>query len=152
MDFTGGSRLLKTPLEKWIKAKIGSSATGAGLREELDLYQLLKLRETVDYARSRSPFYRKLFANVCGGDLHHLGDIARLPFTTGEDILEDDLRFLCVSRDEIARVVTLNTTGTTSLAKRIHFTDGDLDLTTDLFHHGMTTMVRPRAEYHPDAR
>lgn len=142
MDFTGGNRVLKTPLEKWIKAKIGSSATGAGLRQELDLHQLMKLRETVDYARSRSPFYRKLLANVCGGDLHGLGDIARLPFTTGEDILEDDLRFLCVSRDEIARVVTLNTSGTTSPAKRLHFTDDDLELTTDLFHHGMTTMVR----------
>jgi len=143
MDFIGGSRVLKTPLEKWIKAKIGTSATGAGLREEINRHQLLKLRETVDYARSRSPFYRKHLANFCGGDLHGLEDIGRLPFTTGEDILEDDLRFLCVSRNDIARVVTLNTSGTTSPAKRLHFTEHDLELTTDLFHHGMTTMVKP---------
>jgi phenylacetate-CoA ligase len=133
--------VVKTPLEKWIKAKIGSPASGAALREDLERHQLLKLRETVDYARSRSRFYQKLLADVCGDDLHGLGELSRLPFTTSQDILEDDLRFLCVSRDEIARVVTLNTTGTTSPAKRLHFTDDDLELTTDLFHHGMTTMV-----------
>ncbi len=142
-DFIVENRVFKTPLENWIKAKIGSSATGAGLREELNRYQLLKLKETVDYARSRTPFYRNLLADLSGSDLHRLGDIASLPFTTGDDILEDDLRFLSVSRDEISRVVTLNTSGTTSPAKRLHFTEDDLELTTDLFHHGMSTMVKP---------
>jgi phenylacetate-CoA ligase len=132
-----------TPLEPWIKTKIGTSATGAELREEIDLHQLGKLRETVDYVRTRSPFYRRLFAGVHGCDLKGLADIAALPFTAAEDIRENDLRFLCVSRDEISRIVTLNTSGTTTHAKRIHFTEEDLELTTDLFHHGMKALVRP---------
>lgn len=132
-----------TPLEPWIKAKIGSTANGADLRGDIDRHQLLKLRETVDYVRTRSPFYREHFEGVSGSDLKELTDIACLPFTNAEDIRENDLRFLCVSRDEISRVVTLNTSGTTAHAKRIHFTEDDLELTTDLFHHGMKALVRP---------
>lgn len=132
-----------TPLEPWIKTKIGTSATGAELRRAIDRHQLAKLRETVDYARTRSPFYRELFAGIRGSDLKGPADIASLPFTTSQDIQDNDLRFLCVSRDEISRVVTLNTSGTTADAKRIHFTEDDLELTTDLFHHGMKALARP---------
>ena len=132
-----------TPLEPWIRAKIGTSATGTELRRAIDRHQLLKLRETVDYARTRSPFYRELFEEVRGSDLKGLADIASLPFTTSQDIQDNDLRFLCVSRDDISRVVTLNTSGTTANAKRIHFTEDDLELTTDLFHHGMKALARP---------
>jgi phenylacetate-coenzyme A ligase PaaK-like adenylate-forming protein len=132
-----------TPLEPWIKVKLGSSATGPELRDELDRYQMSKFRETVDYVSARSPFYRRLFQGLNGADLKNVEDVASLPFTTAEDIQESDLRFLCVSRDEISRVVTLNTSGTTGQAKRIHFTEDDLELTTDLFHHGMKALVRP---------
>ncbi|MGA7827574.1 MAG: DVU_1553 family AMP-dependent CoA ligase, partial [Geobacteraceae bacterium] len=132
-----------TPLEPWIKAKIGSTSIGADLRSDIDRYQLQKLRETVDYARTRAPFYRSLFKGVGGGDLKSLADIASLPFTTAVDIQTDDLSFLCVSCDEISRVVTLRTSGTASPAKRIHFTEEDLELTTDLFHHGMQALVSP---------
>ena len=132
-----------TPLEPWIKGKIGSLATGVDLREGIDRHQLHKLRETIDFAVSRSPFYRGHLAGIKGADLQRLDDIARLPFTTAGDILENDLRFVCVSQDEIARVVTLNTSGTSAQAKRIHFTEDDLELTIDLFHHGMKALVRP---------
>ena len=132
-----------TPLEPWIRAKLGSSATGAALRVELDCYRMAKFRETVNYVRERSPFYRHLFRDVNCTDLKNFDDVASLPFTTAGDIQENDLRFLCVSRDEISRVVTLNTSGTTAHAKRIHFTEDDLELTTDLFHHGMKALVRP---------
>jgi phenylacetate-coenzyme A ligase PaaK-like adenylate-forming protein len=132
-----------TPLEPWIKTKLGTTANGADLRSDIDRYQLLKLRETVDYVRIHAPFYRKLFDGIKSSDLKCLEDRSSLPFTTAEDIQENDLRFLCVSRDEISRVVTLNTSGTTAQAKRIHFTEDDLELTTDLFHHGMKALVRP---------
>lgn len=132
-----------TPLEPWIKRKIGSASSGALLRADLESWQLMKLRETVDYVRSHAPFYRELFDGISGSDLKSLADIAALPFTNAEQIQADDLGFLCVSRDEISRVVTLRTSGTSALAKRIHFTEEDLELTTDLFHHGMQALVRP---------
>jgi phenylacetate-CoA ligase len=132
-----------TPLEQWIKGKIGSTATGADFRSELESFQLRKLRETVGFVRDNSPFYRRHLNDFHDSDFRSLGDISRLPFTTADDIMADDLRFLCVSRDEISRIVTLRTSGTTAQAKRIHFTEEDLELTTDLFHHGMKALVQP---------
>jgi phenylacetate-CoA ligase len=131
-----------TPLEPWIKRKIGTSATGAEFRGELENFQLRKFRETVDYVRNASPFYRRRLNDFRGCDISSKDDISLLPFTTADDIMMDDLPFLCVSRDEISRVVTLRTSGTTGQAKRIHFTEEDLELTSDLFHHGMKALVR----------
>jgi phenylacetate-coenzyme A ligase PaaK-like adenylate-forming protein len=51
------------------------------------------------------------------------------------------MRLLCTSQDEIERVVTLQTSGTTGVAKRLFFTAEDLELTVDFFRHGMMTMV-----------
>lgn len=132
-----------TPLEPWIQTKLGTTARGAELRSEIERHQLRKLRETIDYVRIQAPFYRTHFAGIAGSDLKCLEDSADLPFTTAADLRENDLDFLCVSRDEIARVVTLNTSGTTAPAKRIHFTEEDLELTVDLFHHGMKALIRP---------
>ena len=66
-----------------------------------------------------------------------------IPFTRPRDIQEDDLAFLSVSQNEIKRVVTLTSSGTTAPPKRLHFSAEDLELTVDFFHHGMGTMVQP---------
>ncbi|NTW28186.1 MAG: phenylacetate--CoA ligase family protein [Coriobacteriia bacterium] len=132
-----------TPLEPWIAAKIGLPPTTPLATALLHDYQLSRLQATIDYVCDRSPFYRQHLAGVRGSDLHTLDDIAMLPFTTPEDILEDDLRFLCVSQGEIERIVTLRTSGTTNAAKRLHFTAQDLQLTVDFFRHGMSPLVNP---------
>lgn len=130
-----------TPLEPWIKSKIGLAATESLTRSLLEGYQLRKLRETMEHARRHSPFYRQHLQGCCVPD--SLEEVARLPFTSPADVQEDDLRFLCVSRAEVARVVTLRSSGTTAPAKRLHFTAADLELTVNFFHHGMSTMVQP---------
>ena len=132
-----------TPLEPWIGSKIGltpgTPLTMASLRD----YQLARLRATIDHSSSHSPFYGRRLAGVSGDDIRSLDDMAGLPFTTPADILRNDLSFLCVSRGEIERVVTLRSSGTTDDAKRLHFTAPDLELTVDFFHHGMATMAKP---------
>lgn len=135
----------KTPLDEWIARKIRGCQDSPSLlsRDEIDRYQFEKIRETVDYARRSSPFYRRLLEGRSGAELKGLNDFASFPFTTGDDIRESALRFLCVSQDEIARVVTLNTSGTTGVSKRLFFTADDLELTVDFFHHGMSTLVSP---------
>jgi phenylacetate-coenzyme A ligase PaaK-like adenylate-forming protein len=59
------------------------------------------------------------------------------------DITKDPFSFLAVSQDDVARIVTLRTSGSTGEAKRLFFTEGDLDLTIDFYHYGMSTLVRP---------
>ncbi|MGA2402987.1 MAG: DVU_1553 family AMP-dependent CoA ligase [Syntrophobacteraceae bacterium] len=131
-----------TPLEGWISQHIG--ANGARLsRERIEACQLGRLRETIDWAKARSPFYRERLASVSGRDLSSLEDLARFPFTTDEDIRRQPLRFLCVSQSEVSRVVTLQTSGTTGDPKRIFFTADDQERTIDFFHHGMATLTGP---------
>jgi len=132
-----------TPLENHVARKIGL-ATGrpltlAALRE----WQRRAIGETLDYVRSRSPFYRRLLADFPRGPLPDLRSLAEFPFTRATDLQRDPLEFLCVSQDRIARIVTLRTSGTTQAPKRLFFTRDDLELTIDFFHHGMSTLVSP---------
>ena len=131
----------KTPLEPWIRTRIGQAETDPLTRPALESYQIGKLRETIALAREASPFYRHQLAGSAA--VHSLEDLARLPFTHPADLQEDERRFLCVSPREIERVVTLQTSGTTAVPKRLHFTSNDLERTVDFFHHGMATMVQP---------
>ena len=75
--------------------------------------------------------------------LSSLADIDRIPFTTASHLAGDPSGFLAVRQDDVARIVTLRTSGSTGEAKRLFFTEGDLELTMDFFHHGMSTLVRP---------
>ncbi len=130
-----------TPLEPWIAGKIGSR-TARLSRAELDEYQLARLRATIDLARDKSTFYRRHFA-AAPRDLRRLADIAAFPFTTAQDLRSQPLHFVCVSQDDIARVVTLDTSGTTGDPKRIYFTREDQELTVDFFRVGMSTFTDP---------
>jgi phenylacetate-coenzyme A ligase PaaK-like adenylate-forming protein len=134
-----------TPLEAWIreKAQIGHDLTGRSFTEALEDYQLHRVNEVINYARCNSPFYRRHLASLPVASLSVLSDIAHIPFTTALDIAKDPFSFLAVPQDEIARIVTLRTSGSTGEAKRLFFTEGDLELTVDFFHHGMSTLVRP---------
>jgi phenylacetate-coenzyme A ligase PaaK-like adenylate-forming protein len=134
-----------TPLEAWIagKARIGPGPASRCFAEALRAYQLRGVNETVDYARRNAPFYRRRLASLPAAPLSALSDIARIPFTTPSELIDDPSGFLAVRQDDVARIVTLRTSGSTGEAKRLFFTEGDLELTVDFFHHGMSTLVRP---------
>ena len=131
-----------TPLEAWISRHIGTNGTGLS-RERIEAFQLAKLRETIGWAKARSPFYREHLAGLGQEDLTDLEALTRFPFTTAEDIRRQPLRFLCVSQSEVSRVVTLQTSGTTGEPKRVFFTIDDQERTIDFFHHGMSTLAGP---------
>ena len=131
-----------THLEKWIHGKIFSKSP-ALTRYDIERYQLEKLKETIDWCREKSPFYRRHLKSITGESLDGLKDLSRLPFTVPDDITENDLQFLCVSRDDIKRVVTLQTSGTSGNPKRLYFTREDLNLSIDFFAHAMPAFVRP---------
>ena len=75
--------------------------------------------------------------------LRSLRDLSHLPFTTPEDLRQDPGQFVCVSQDEVARIITLPTSGTSGLPKRIYFSAEDQELTVDFFQIGMSTLARP---------
>lgn len=133
----------KTPLECWIAGKIAGYSEADLTLDAIRQYQLLRLKETIEYARAKSPFYRRQLADFDPGILENLKDIATLPFTAPEQLVQEGPLFLCVSQSDIERVVTLPVPGMPDRLRRIMFTSEDVELTTDFFHHGMSTLVQP---------
>ena len=123
-----------TPLDPWIKEKTNGT--------DLRAWQLDKLNETLELARSKSAFYKKHFEGL-PETLSAVDDLRQFPFTTAEDIRQNPLRFVCVSQGEIQRIVTLQTSGTTGEPKRIFFTAEDQQLTIDFFGVGMSALTEP---------
>ena len=135
------SPLKLTPLHSWIAHKIGSSPE-TFTREAITAYQLRKVRETLYLARGKSISYRSRLA-AFPPEIASLEELKHYPFTTAEDIRREPLQFLCVSQNEIQRVVTLDSSGTTGLPKRLFFTRDDQELTIDFFQVGMSTFTAP---------
>jgi phenylacetate-CoA ligase len=133
----------KTPLESWIAKKILGLSERELIREDISRYQWQKLRIVIDRVRDKSPFYRDRLRGISGKDVRELNDLSALPMTTDADLRHSGSHLLCVSQSEVARVVTLNFPQSAPAPKRIYFTEKDLELTIDFFHHGMTTLVKP---------
>jgi phenylacetate-coenzyme A ligase PaaK-like adenylate-forming protein len=134
-----------TPLDAWIRKKtqIGFKPAGESFIHALEDYQLRLANETIEYARKHTSFYRKHLSFLPTIPLTNLSDMARLPFTTATDLADNPFNFMAVRQDDVSKIVTLQTSGSTGASKRIFFTDADLELTLDFFHHGMSTLVRP---------
>ncbi len=131
-----------TPLHAWTSGRLGLPP-GAPLRPALEARQLELLRETVAWAARRSPFYRRRLAGLPDGWPDSLADLPALPFTSGQALRERGEELVCVSQDELARVVTLRSSGTTGSPKRLWFTAEDLAATQEFFGQGMSTLVEP---------
>ncbi|MCE5286128.1 MAG: AMP-binding protein [Pelosinus sp.] len=130
----------KTPLEAWIAERIGAEDT-AFFAVSLQKYQLQQLQQTIMWAFERSSFYHRLFKDFPVKEFS-LAEFQRLPFTYAEDIRLNPLQFLCVSQDSISRVVTLDSSGTTGLAKRLYFTPAEQEITISFFQYGMASLVK----------
>jgi phenylacetate-coenzyme A ligase PaaK-like adenylate-forming protein len=99
------------------------------------------VRETVDRVREFSPWYRERLAGVETSDLRTFADLRRLPLMSSADVAGQGERMVCVSRGAVARIVTLQTSGSTGNPKRLHFSRADLDATVDFFLHGMLNLA-----------
>ena len=114
-------------------------------RDELAAYQLRMLNAQLDYAMVNSRFYRERLSGL----KLPLGDIsalAELPFTTAQDIMDRGVEMLCVGNDQIERVVTVQSSGSSGLPKRLYFTQADLEYTVKLYCEGMRYLCRPGDE------
>ena len=103
--------------------------------------RLALLNRQIAYAAARSPFYRETLRGISPPE--RLSDLSRLPFTDAKALQTEGRRMVCVSGAEIARIVSLATSGSTGNRKRLYFTDGDLRRTVDFFAEGMAWMCAP---------
>jgi len=129
------------PLDAWTAARIGGAGSTVA-RTDLLSYQMRQLRETVAWAKQRSPFYRHQLGTFDETSLATPDDLRRLPYTTADDLRRNDPPLLCVSQSEISHVVTLDTSGTSGTPKRLFFTADEQEATLDFFDHGMRLPAR----------
>ncbi len=126
----------KFVLESWVAEQVDSD-----LHEFTDaiMENQLKWRSRLlEYTTSKSFFYKEHIERAL-----ETGQIAweSVPFTTAEDLKTRGLEMLCCSQDDIKRVVTLETSGTTGTPKRLYFTGKDQKRTIDYFKIGMNTFT-----------
>lgn len=107
----------------------------AGKTDDLALWQQQHLNETLRHAQ-HSPYYRETLQSW------ETRDFSALPTMTSETLIEQGMRLLSVHPNEISRIVTLFSSGSTGKRKRVFFTKEDLELTIDYFANGLTTVVQ----------
>ena len=127
-----------SPVEKWVAEQTG---LGAQLNPQtLNEWQHHRLKDALQYARQNTAFYaHRLESNK---------PLNEQPFTLPADLAHNPLAFLAIPQTEVARVTTLAHSGTTSLRKRIFFSEGDLERTRAFFAVGMSTMVNSSDRVH----
>lgn len=130
----------RSPLDAWVAQRVHPHPCST--LDELRAWQVAKVREALAYARERSRFYASLLSDVDIQRIRRVEDMCSVPFTLADDIIVRGREALCVSLDDIQRIVTLSTSGTTASPKRLYFTKSDLELTVDFFAHGMSTFTR----------
>jgi phenylacetate-CoA ligase len=97
--------------------------------DELRALQLKRLKDTVARAAQHIPYYREKFAavGVVPSDVTSLDDLAKLPFTTKDDLRQNHpFGMFAVPMNEIVRVHA--SSGTTGKPTVVGYTRGDIDL------------------------
>ncbi len=101
-------------------------------RAEMEALQLERLQETVQRVYDKVPYYRRKMQEkgVTPADIKTLADLAKLPFTTKQD-MRDTYPFglFAVEQDELIRIHA--SSGTTGKPTVVGYTRGDLDTWTD---------------------
>ena len=114
-------------------------------RDDIERYQLFKLKQTIAYVSAKSAFYREMLGQkgITADNINSLSDIARLPFTEPEDIAKQPYKFACVPLGEIERATTFTSSGTVGPQKRVFFSEKDIEIMTDFMATGMRTVAKP---------
>lgn len=123
----------RTKLENWIESTEGISQL---TRETLEQLQLKRLNETLHRLKQRGGRYRDY-----PEQLHSLGELQHLPFTTPQMLADAPGQFLLTSQSEITRVISGATSGTTGPAKRVFYTGQDTEHTIGFFAAGISEML-----------
>lgn len=128
-------------LDLWLQSALGLNHTPSIF--ELHAAQVERIRRTLAHAAIHSPFYRKRLRNISPESIRSLPDLSTLPRTTPEELRKHPDEFLATSQDEIERVVSVPSSGTSGPGKRIFYTPGDLERTIHFFGLGMCNLIHP---------
>ncbi len=119
-------------------------------RGELETLQLERLQQTVRHAYEHVPLYTKKFdeAGVHPRDIRALSDLAKLPFTTKEDLRQTyPFGMFAVPMEEVARIHA--SSGTTGRPTVVGYTKRDLESWATLIARSLRASgIRPGMKVH----
>src|SRR5918999_3021589 len=101
--------------------------------DEIAALQLARLKKTLRHVYEHVPYYRQKFeaAGVHPDDLKTLGDLAKFPFTTKEDLRANyPFGLFAVPREQVVRVHA--SSGTTGKPTVVGYTLKDIDVWADV--------------------
>lgn len=95
-------------------------------KEEIGTVQEKELAKLIGYVAENSKFYQRIFESnqISYDDIKKPSDLARLPFTTKDDLANFNDDFLCVPKSDVADFVT--TSGTLSDPVTFYLTAEDI--------------------------
>ncbi len=134
-----GTRYERTPVDALVAKRLGLREPL--VRHDLEKAQLALLRQTIDHARSGSPLYRRRLVEVEIDSLQAETDLERIPLLTAADLATEGSQLLAVSLSQVARVVTLQTSGSTGEPKRLSYSTDDLRATREFFWYGIKSLI-----------
>ncbi len=108
-------------------------------REALESIQLRRLQATLSRAYAAVPFYRQQLddAGVKPGDVRSLSDLARLPFTTKQDLRDNyPFNMFAVPMDNVVRIHA--SSGTTGQPTVVGYTARDIDTWSELMARALS--------------
>jgi phenylacetate-CoA ligase len=93
--------------------------------DTIEEFQLHQVREAVQYANAKSPFYKALYRKLADNlAIKTFADFSQLPTTSKDDLQKHNWDFLCVSKNEIVEFTS--TSGTLGKPVTIGLTEKDL--------------------------
>lgn len=107
-------------------------------RELIEAHQLELLNVQLNRAKALSTFYASYPNSV-----KSLSELQKLPFTT-EEMLRKNYSKLCLaSADDITRIRTELTSGTSGTRKKIAYSEYDSNRTVEFFENGLAELIFP---------
>ncbi|HIR32548.1 MAG TPA: AMP-binding protein [Candidatus Faecousia faecavium] len=100
--------------------------------------QLRRLNQTLSRAKRRGGIYAQYPDHI-----ESLQDLQALPFTTAQMLSAGAGNFLLCSQSQVSRVISDSTSGTSGPAKRVFYTQNDLEHTVGFFAAGIGEMLHP---------
>jgi phenylacetate-CoA ligase len=96
------------------------------VKRYLKKYVFLKLKQSITYAYTTSPFYHELFqkSSLHPSDIKTFQDMQKIPLTSAADILNPE-RFFSVPASKFVKI--FSSSGMTGKPKQIFFTKRDID-------------------------
>lgn len=132
----------RSPVDVWVAEKLNIDIDDLS-QQRLEAYQLKEVRKMLYLLKSKSSFYREKLQDCDPERIRTMADFRKLPTTCEADLTGQEWRFQCVDASMVQRIVTVPTTGTTGLSKRISFTREDLGLAMAFAPYGFAVMCDP---------